>query len=972
MNSSKAYLVPYQQKVLQVLAKNILQQEQSTLPDLSSVTILLGDSKSAVQLRQQLLIEAKHLGHHALLGPNILHYQKWVMQYCPEAIKICDPQLQRLILVKALNETPDLIRSANTWALTDDLLNLFADLTLNMGTLPEHLDDFIEQLQKAYGIHSSKMDALGQEATLVYTLWHAWHVQLNATGLIDRNAAYLLALTESTRQADIEQKIYIAGIQNRYSSEVEWLRLLTKKTNVQLFLHGQVLQSESELQPDSSISNLLQQLELEVISMPGSHPVSSVLNSVFSVQEDTFLNRSQHTAQQYPVSPLEKTIQVFEAKGSDEEAHAVDVQVRKWLIEGHQRIGIVTENRKLARRVRALLERADVILSDSSGWALSTTSAAASLERWLECVEQDFAFLPLLDLLKSPFSFPQHATDQKQLATLHLERDIVHTENIESNLQRYQLALSDRANRLPQRYSEDTSLLKILLDELSMAAAALTGLQQTSTTASIWIESLSQSLRQIGITSTFHNDQAGAYVLQVIDEMHYAANQSDVLLNWVEFRTWLGRSLEQTNFIPGNSEHDVHLLNLQQSHLQDFDAVILASAERDFLPGQPTPSVFFNDAVRKELELTTSIETKRVRFYCFRRLLECAPRVLLTCRSEENSEAVVVSPWLEAIQSFHKLAWGYPLSAAPLKNDVRQAGSNVVRAINKSLPAISEPPQPSIPTHLLDTNFSASGYQQLINCPYQYFASRCLKLAAKEELSNTLSKSDYGERIHLCLQAFHSDIVDLPGPFSLPIVAENRDNAIQLLTDISDTVFAEDVDIRIDHRGWLNQWIRQIPVYIDWQIARQQHWSIQSVETQTYREINNQINIRGQLDRIDQQQGSRAIIDYKTGRIPKEQDVLTGEAVQLPFYAALAAEPNATVAEVAYLEFENKGGVRVPFTLEGEMLLQTSEANTARLIEVVSQIREGKNLPAWGDNKTCEYCTMNLLCRHQNWKSGND
>jgi ATP-dependent helicase/nuclease subunit B len=969
---TKAHLVPYQHKVLQVLAKNILQQEQASLPDLSSVTILLGDSKSAALLRRQLLIEAESLGHNALLGPNILHYQKWVMQYCPDNIKICDPQLQRLILVEALNENPDLTRSANTWALTDDLLNLFADLTLNLGMLPEHLDDFIVQLQNAYGIHSSTIDALGQEATLVYTLWHAWHVQLNATGLTDRNAAYLLALTKSTQQADTNRKIYITGIQNLYSSEVEWLKLLTKNINIQLFLHGQIDPSVSDIHPDSAITNLLHQLELEVTSEPISSPVTTVLNAVFALKEDTFLNRCKSTASQYPVSPLENIIQVYEAKGSDEEAHAVDVQVRKWLIDGHRRIGIVTENRKLARRVRALLERADIILNDSAGWALSTTSAAASLERWLECIEQDFAFLPLLDLLKSPFTFPQHATDLKQLAILHLEQDIVHQENIESNLQRYQLAIIDRANRLSQRHSEDTNLLKVLLEELTKAAAPLTGLQQSSTTAAIWLESLDQSLRQIGITSTFHTDQAGARVLQVIDEMHHAANQSNVALDWVEFRTWLGRSLEQTNFLPGNSEHDVHLLSLQQSCLQDFDAVILASAERDFLPGQSTPSVFFNDAVRKELDLTTSHEKKRARFYCFRRLLESAPYVLVTCRIEENSEPVVMSPWLEAIQSFHKLAWEHPLSARTLKNDVQQSESNVIRAIDKSVPEISVQPQPSIPVQMLDTNFSASGYQQLINCPYQYFAARCLKLAAKEELSTTLSKSDYGERIHLCLQALHSDVVDLPGPFKPPIVTDNREQAIQLLIEISELVFAVDVDIRIDHRGWLNQWIRQIPVYIDWQIERQQDWSVLSVEIQAHKEISNQINIRGQLDRVDQHQVSRAIIDYKTGSIPKEQDVLIGEAIQLPFYAALAATPEATIAEVAYLELENKGGVKVPFTLEGEILLQTSEANTSRLIEMVHQIQDGEKLPAWGDNKTCEYCTMNLLCRHQNWKNSND
>ena len=46
-----------------------------------------------------------------------------------------------------------------------------------------------------------------------------------------------------------------------------------------------------------------------------------------------------------------------------------------------------------------MLEASRIELDDAGGWALSTTSAAATLERWLETVEEDFACGPLLDVL---------------------------------------------------------------------------------------------------------------------------------------------------------------------------------------------------------------------------------------------------------------------------------------------------------------------------------------------------------------------------------------------------------------------------------------------------------------------------------------------------------------------------------------------------------------------------------------------
>ena len=105
---------------------------------------------------------------------------------------------------------------------------------------------------------------------------------------------------------------------------------------------------------------------------------------------------------------------------------------------------MVTEDRRLARRVRALLERAGIALQDSGGWALSTTSAAAALERWLETVEEDFAHQPLLDVLKSPFVCPPQEREA-HLASVHrLEQDIILHEQIARGLERYRRHLDYR------------------------------------------------------------------------------------------------------------------------------------------------------------------------------------------------------------------------------------------------------------------------------------------------------------------------------------------------------------------------------------------------------------------------------------------------------------------------------------------------------------------------------------------------
>ena len=69
-------------------------------------------------------------------------------------------------------------------------------------------------------------------------------------------------------------------------------------------------------------------------------------------------NAHRHFAAAKPQSPALDRLSLFKADGAEQEAAAIDIQVRRWLIEGKRRVGIVTENRRLARRVRALLERA--------------------------------------------------------------------------------------------------------------------------------------------------------------------------------------------------------------------------------------------------------------------------------------------------------------------------------------------------------------------------------------------------------------------------------------------------------------------------------------------------------------------------------------------------------------------------------------------------------------------------------------
>ena len=94
----------------------------------------------------------------------------------------------------------------------------------------------------------------------------------------------------------------------------------------------------------------------------------------------------------------------------------MDFTVREWLLAGRKKFAIVVHDRVVARRARALLERAQVLVRDEAGWTFSTTSAATVIGRWLDVAGGDCYYRDLLDLMKSPFVFHDWAPELRRAA----------------------------------------------------------------------------------------------------------------------------------------------------------------------------------------------------------------------------------------------------------------------------------------------------------------------------------------------------------------------------------------------------------------------------------------------------------------------------------------------------------------------------------------------------------------------------
>ena len=932
--------IPANEIFLQSLARRILQDSSNTLPNLNPIHIFIPNAQAATQLKQQFAQQSTS----ALLGPYIGSMPQWINENIPlkdPQTKQINQQARILLLLDALKQHPKLFKEENTWQICDSLLTLFDELTENnCNFLNASEESWLEQLKQAYGSTDNNIKYLNHEAKIVYQLWQAWLQQTQALDICDSATAYNLRLTDHHYVMPTNASFYIIGPEQLTITELMWCNKL-KNDNLVYFINQQ--NSAIENRSNNKFSHFLFNSYNHDLSLfdRSKIPSTSIENNIIA------------------------KLSIFDAQGFEQEAQAVDLKTRIWLNENKRNIGIVTEDRKLARRVRALLERSNITIQDTAGWSLSTTSAATAIERLLECIEEDFDHKPFLDLLKSPFFYDQDNSETHLMQVARLEQDIIINENIPRDINRYSSALSNRQKRLHHWPKESYDGIKKLLTSIADSCIDLKRYYETNSLIhpEHYLNALVKTLVDLGIYDRLEDDSAGIRIIKTLKNMIRGLEHAAPVMNWNDFRTWMGYNLEEEEFTPFNAPSIVQLMNVKQAQYCNFDALIIAGATKDSLPGSVNQTPFFNQSVRTSLKLPNWANEKQQTFNRFCCLLESADTVLITYSSEIKGEWQQPSPWVTSLVDFSKIALDISLQDITLKNMLLDKNTHVNECNTNALPETNQQPTPKLDNDLINPNFSASKHQRLINCPYQFFSADVLSLKPGEQVTEELLKSEYGEKVHLILHAFHTKVDGFPSPFKEPLSEKNKGQALKHLEKLSIQVFEYNLEDTIQHRGWLQRWLKTMPYYINWQTQRQEHWTIHQLEKKESVELANNISLKGRLDRVDIQDNRFSIIDYKTGASPKQKDINNGEDVQLVSYANMMNEAD----EVSYMEL-NKEKTRITSCLKDEDLHELKELAKQRLIEISDEINNGRNLPAWGDKKTCEYCDMDILCRKQIWE----
>lgn len=643
------------------------------------------------------------------------------------------------------------------------------------------------------------------------------------------------------------------------------------------------------------------------------------------------------------------------------------------LLAGRNQIALVAQDRLLARRTRALLARLGKGLSvlDETGWKLSTTRAAAALHAWLElirCPPQGPSAHTLLEFLKNPFingsEFLEIPSSDFSILMSEFENMLL-LRQAHSSWVAFYLAIEAGAK------PEFDTRLHQLLQKIRERVKIWQDPQMRTLTAAKALTQLQADLTVFGMRSQLEQDEAGLQLLGRLErlriECHHNASLQMPLSEWILF---LKTQMEDEVY--RERGHDasarVTILPLSATRLRRFDAVVMVGCDERQLPSYAEAPLFFSEALCQTLGGTDLAWQYRQQARDLSQLFASYTHIDLLWQSAGASgEPLRASPWIVRLQATLP-----QFQAQEVVSSMRTATANpVTMSSAKRLIGLPMP-----------TRMSPSAYRALRACPYQYYVHRLLGLRKHKDLDEGPDASVIGQILHQILRNFFQELKSTQAHASHKMQdPQYRSEWMNIrLHAISEQGFARLVEGDQRVLGYLRDWQKQIPSFVQWQLQREaEGWQFHDAERKLgfeffFQDEHHQLHsivMEGYADRIDRKaDASFAILDYKHQSREKvvERSERRMDDPQLLLYAkALMSEGPIEQLDWVALKMNPKKKSASDRSVAISDIPEALEELDAQLHRDLSAVWSGHAMRAFAPDSTCRYCEARGICRKGMW-----
>ncbi|HWB49163.1 MAG TPA: double-strand break repair protein AddB [Stellaceae bacterium] len=583
----------------------------------------------------------------------------------------------------------------------------------------------------------------------------------------------------------------------------------------------------------------------------------------------------------------------YDCASPQQEATTIALLLRRKLETPGATAALVTPDRALARRVTAELRRWHIDIDDSAGVPLARTPPGAFLRLVLDMAASELAPVPLLAALKHPLAAGGLAPEEFRELARRLEGKI-RGPRPAPGIAGLRAALGDGSAAL-RRFIDR---IESCLGELpALLAAKTTGVAELATAHIAAAERLAASRDQSGVARLWR-EAAGEAAAGFCHDLLDAARDFPPLPG--RHYPALFETLSASMVVrPAYGRHPrLAIWGLVEARLQQADLIVLGGLNEGIWPGAVPADPWMSRQMRAEFGIPLPERAVGIAAHDFAQALG-APEVALTRAARSEGVPTVPSRWLLRLDAVLR-AVGLEGRLGPDPEIAAAAAASDGPAAHRPLPA----PAPRPPLAARPRKLAVTDIETWRRDPYAIYAKHVLRLKALNPLDADPDRADLGIAIHQTLAEFVRR-----HPRDLPPHAE-----LELL-DIGRWKFGA----LLSRPGAWAFWWPRFQRIAAWFIAEERLRRGEIAESVS--EVKGELviaapggafTITAIADRIDRlAAGELAVIDYKTGSVPRRAEIEAAIAVQLPLEGAIAEAggfAGIPAAPVAALDHWRLGG----------------------------------------------------------------
>ncbi|GBE44719.1 PD-(D/E)XK nuclease superfamily protein [bacterium BMS3Bbin10] len=605
----------------------------------------------------------------------------------------------------------------------------------------------------------------------------------------------------------------------------------------------------------------------------------------------------------------------IDAPGEQDEAEVISLLLRQAAEQPGRTAALVTPDRTLARRVSIRLEKWRVDVDDSAGTPLDKTLPGSFMDAVVDAAGTGFAPVPLLALLKHPFTLlgrdagaMRRAARALELVAMRQPATAPGFAALRTTMARTRRGVSEGTQRqqaVLRLEEKDWRGVEKLLDDLETVLRPLTEIFEKPDRTTPLNELLRAHV-QAGEALAANAEGSGAALwrgeageaLAGLFESLLTAESSDLEIAPADYPELYRSFVAGLAVRPRGPRHPrIFIWGPLEARLQRPDMVVLGGLNEGVWPASVETDPWLSRPMRAEIGLSAPERRIGLAAHDVAQLLG-VEKVYLTRAEKAGGAPSVPSRWLLRLDAV--------LDAVELKGALEPAEPWLEWARARDRVEAVAPvraPAPRPPVSARPRRLSVTRIEAWIASPYAIFAGDILRLKKLDGIAEEPGPALKGMLVHDLLQRFAQAYPDkLPSDIEAALM--HHANAL----------FGEFGGQARIEAFWRGQFANFARWFAATEPARREGVSAVNAEVKGALEIDGNFTLSARADRIDiRADGTLAIYDYKTGSVPSEKQIEETKAPQLPLEGVIAQAggfeglPAAPVSRLVYIRARGYG-----------------------------------------------------------------